>query len=221
MKMMNLHFLAVLASLLVSTKALPPHLSRFEVENEWATSKTIVDLAVATSDLSTLVAALKAGSLVSTLSGQGPFTVFAPSNEAFAKLPAGVLTRLLKPENKAQLVDVLTYHVVSGAAIHSTDLRKPSTTTVKTVEGDTLGVYRACSDRKCKRATRVFIDPKPGFNSSSGHRSNCSQYEAKVTSRDNDAANGVVHIIDGADAPQDHREPRRRHAGPLHARHRS
>ena len=75
---------------------------------------TIVDLALATPDLSTLVTALKAGGLVKTLSGQGPFTVFAPTNEAFAALPAGVLANLLKPENKAALDNILTYHVVAG-----------------------------------------------------------------------------------------------------------
>ena len=75
--------------------------------------KTVVDLALGNPDLSTLVTALKAAGLVDTLSGKGPFTVFAPTNEAFAALPAGVLTNLLKPENKAKLVDLLTYHVNS------------------------------------------------------------------------------------------------------------
>merc|ERR1711904_589334 len=83
-------------------------------------SKTIVDLAVATPELSTLVTALKAADLVKTLSSKGPFTVFAPSNKAFAALPKGVLANLLKPENKAQLVDLLTYHVASGV-VHIID----------------------------------------------------------------------------------------------------
>merc|ERR1719163_1204165 len=83
--------------------------------------KTIVDLAVATPDLSTLVTALQAGGLVPTLESPGPFTVFAPTNEAFAALPAGVVADLLKPENKKKLDAVLTYHVVSGS-VHAADL---------------------------------------------------------------------------------------------------
>merc|ERR1712028_141024 len=94
--------------------------------------KSIVDLAVATPDLSTLVTALKAAGLVDTLSGKGPFTVFAPTNEAFAALPAGTLANLLKPENKAQLVDLLTYHVVSGD-VHAKDITDMEM--IKTVEG--------------------------------------------------------------------------------------
>jgi uncharacterized surface protein with fasciclin (FAS1) repeats len=78
-------------------------------------NKTVADLAAATPDLSTFVTALRAAGLVSTLSGKGPFTVFAPTNEAFAALPAGVLVNLLRPENKAQLADLLKYHVVAGS----------------------------------------------------------------------------------------------------------
>merc|ERR1712166_96380 len=98
----------------------------------------IVDVAVATPDLSTLVTALKIGKLVKALSGPGPFTVFAPSNEAFNKLPASVLANLLKPENKAQLVDLLTYHVVAGAAVFSKDLKDMEM--VKTLEGSNVTV---------------------------------------------------------------------------------
>merc|ERR1711865_1192563 len=104
--------------------------------------KTIVDLAVATPDLSTLVAALKAGGLVDTLSGKGPFTVFAPTNEAFAALPAGTLANLLKPENKKQLVDLLTYHVASGD-VHAKDLMDMDM--LKTVEGKDVTVRIAGS----------------------------------------------------------------------------
>merc|ERR1719487_2433030 len=95
-------------------------------------SKTIVDLAVGTSDLSTLVTALKAASLVDTLSGKGPFTVFAPTNEAFAKLDKRVLNYLLEPCHVEELKKVLTYHVASGA-VKSTDL-KPFER-IKTLEG--------------------------------------------------------------------------------------
>ena len=134
--------------------------------------KTIVDLAVATPDLSTLVTALKAGGLVGTLSGQGPFTVFAPTNEAFTALPNGVLANLLKPENKAQLADVLTYHVVSGA-VFAKDLKDGER--IKTVEGKSLVVRLSGSD--------VFIN------------------SAKVTTPDVNASNGVVHIIDSVLLP--------------------
>merc|ERR1712210_418185 len=97
-------------------------------------SKNIVELAQGSSDLSTLVTALKAGSLVAALQGKGPFTVFAPSNAAFAKLPKATLGSLLEPKNKDKLVGILTYHVVSGAAVFSKDL-KP-TQNVKTLQGE-------------------------------------------------------------------------------------
>merc|ERR1712151_690161 len=99
----------------------------------------IVKLAESVKDLSTLVAAVVAGGLADTLSSPGPFTVFAPTNEAFAALPAGVLTRLMKPESKKELVDILTYHVLSGKVL-STDL-KPFQA-VKTVEGKPLHVTK-------------------------------------------------------------------------------
>merc|ERR1712007_379769 len=99
----------------------------------------IVELAQATTDLSTLVTAVVAGDLVDTLSSPGPFTVFAPTNEGFAALPAGTGESLLKPENKAQLVDILTYHVL-GSEVKSTDL-KPFQR-VPTVEGKNLHVFK-------------------------------------------------------------------------------
>ena len=86
-------------------------------------AKNIVELAAGTPDLSTLVTALKAGKLTDALSGKGPFTVFAPSNEAFAKLPKSVLDRLLDPNNIKELQDVLEYHVIAGAAVHKADLK--------------------------------------------------------------------------------------------------
>ena len=131
--------------------------------------KTIVDLAVATPDLSTLVTALKAGKLASTLSGRGPFTVFAPTNEAFANIPAATLSSLLDPENIKQLDDVLTYHVLVVAGdVHARDLKDGEK--LKTVEGKSLSVRLSGKD--------ILIN------------------SAKVTSADNDASNGVVHIID-------------------------
>merc|ERR1719353_634607 len=104
-------------------------------------SKNIVELAQGSEDLSTLVAALKAGDLVAALQGKGPFTVFAPFNAAFAKLPEATLASLLEPKNKNMLVDILTYHVVAGAAVYSKDL-KP-TQTVKTLNGQNVLVKKS------------------------------------------------------------------------------
>merc|ERR1712032_1790296 len=109
---------------IVDTVLIPP---------AWPT-KNIVQLALGTKTLSTLVTALKAGNLVTALQGKGPFTVFAPANAAFAKLPKATLASLLEPKNKNKLVDILTYHVVAGAAAYSKDL-KP-TQNVKTLQGD-------------------------------------------------------------------------------------
>lgn len=134
--------------------------------------KTIVDLAAATPDLSTLVTALKAGDLVDTLSGPGPFTVFAPTNEAFAALPKALLDYLLDPKHKAQLVDVLTYHVASGS-VHAKDLKDHER--IKTVEGKDVEAHIFDS--------KVFIN------------------EAQVTTADVDASNGVVHIINAVLIP--------------------
>ena len=131
-----------------------------------AQDKNIVELAIGTESLSTLVAAVKAGDLVETLSGKGPFTVFAPTNDAFAALPEGTLDMLLKPENKDKLVAVLTYHVV-GSKVMSSDLKDGMK--AKTVQGDKINV-----------------------DLSDGAKIN----EAKVVSADIKASNGVVHVID-------------------------
>jgi len=127
----------------------------------------IVELAEATPDLSTLVVALKAGSLVNALSGPGPFTVFAPTNEAFALLPASVLNYLLQPQNKRELVDILTYHVASGN-VSSTDLSDHED--VKTLQGSTV---------------EVFITPEKSVYIN----------QAQVIAANVEASNGVVHII--------------------------
>ena len=102
-------------------------------------SKDIVDNAVNASNVTTLVAAVKAAGLVETLKGPGPFTVFAPTNAAFAKLPAGTVDTLLKPENKSKLVDILTYHVVAGRYT-SADLTDGQI--LKTVEGKTIKITK-------------------------------------------------------------------------------
>lgn len=133
----------------------------------------IVDLAVSTEFLSTLVAAVKAGDLVGVLKSDGPFTVFAPTNEAFAKLPAGTVENLLKPENKAQLVAVLTYHVVPGKVM-SKDLKNGQK--AKTVQGSEITV--TLKDGK------AMID------------------NATVTAADIEASNGVVHVIDSVILPK-------------------
>lgn len=132
-----------------------------------AVEADIVDLAIQTEFLSTLVAAVKAGDLVDVLKGDGPFTVFAPTNEAFAKLPAGTVDNLLKPENKAQLVAVLTYHVVSGK-VYSKDLKDGMK--AKSVQGSDV--------------TITLKDGKAMVN------------DATVTTADIEASNGVVHVID-------------------------
>ena len=138
-----------------------------------ASAADIVDTAVQ-ANFNTLVAAVKAAGLVDTLKGPGPFTVFAPTDEAFAKLPAGTLENLLKPENKAQLVKILTYHVVSGKVMSDTLAGKM--TAVTTVEGEPLEIDG--------RSGGVMVD------------------NAKVVSADIAADNGVIHVIDTVVMPK-------------------
>lgn len=135
--------------------------------------KDIVDLAAGTEFLSTLVAAVKAGGLVDVLKGDGPFTVFAPTNEAFSKLPEGTLESLLKPENKAQLVKILTYHVIPGS-IKSSDLKNGME--VETVQGQKVKVMLAGGKAMINNAT--------------------------VTAADIEATNGMVHVIDTVILPE-------------------
>jgi uncharacterized surface protein with fasciclin (FAS1) repeats len=126
----------------------------------------IVDTAVAAGSFNTLVAAVKAAGLVETLKGAGPFTVFAPTNEAFAKLPAGTVEMLLKPENKDKLVKILTYHVVAGKVPASEVVKLKS---AKTVQG-----------------TNVKINAKNGLMINN----------ANVVKADIMTSNGIIHIID-------------------------
>ena len=152
----------------------------------YSQSKTsIVEFAVASKDHTTLVAALKAAGLVETLSGKGPFTVFAPTNDAFAKLPAGTVENLLKPENKATLSGILTYHVVPSALL-SKDVVKAvadagGTLAVKTVNGGTVNVT-------VENGSVFLTDAKGG--------------KAKVILADAVQSNGVIHVIDGVVLPQ-------------------
>lgn len=141
--------------------------------------KNIVQNAVNSKDHTTLVAAVKAAGLVETLEGAGPFTVFAPTNEAFEKLPAGTVDNLLKPENKDKLTTVLTYHVVPGR-IDSKDLMKmikkgDGKAILKTVEGGSLTA-------KMKGHNLWIIDENGG--------------KARVTIKDVYQSNGVIHVID-------------------------
>lgn len=137
-----------------------------------ASEMNIVETAQATPDLSTLVEAVVAADLVETLSGEGPFTVFAPTNEAFAKLPPAELQRLLKPANKDELAKILTYHVVAGDVM-SSDLTNGQK--VKTVEGQDLTITIAGDKVKVNDAT--------------------------VVQPDIETSNGVVHVIDGVLLP--------------------
>jgi uncharacterized surface protein with fasciclin (FAS1) repeats len=133
---------------------------------------TVVDVAAGDESFSTLVKAVNAAGLAGTLSGGGPFTVFAPVNDAFAALPAGTVDRLLAPENKAQLTSVLTYHVVPSKVL-SSDLRDGMT--VKTVQGQPLTV---------------------GIQGDAVTLTDASGNTASVVKADVEAGNGVVHVID-------------------------
>jgi len=132
----------------------------------------IVETAIGAESFKTLVTAVKAADLAKTLQGPGPFTVFAPSDEAFAKLPQGTVENLLKPENKGQLVAILTYHVVPGKVM-SKDLA--GKTVAKTVQGDEISV---------DATDGVKVD------------------NAKVVKADIEASNGVIHVIDTVIMPK-------------------
>src|SRR5580704_10767134 len=142
-------------------------------------TKNIVQNASAAKNLTTLVAAVKAAGLVETLEGPGPFTVFAPTNEAFEKLPAGTVDTLVKPENKGKLTAILTYHVVPGkisAGALAADIKKGGgQATLKTVNGETLTAS--------KEGDTISLTDASGNT-------------AKVTIADVNQSNGVIHVID-------------------------
>ncbi len=142
-------------------------------------TKNIVENAVASPDHTTLVAAVKAAGLVDTLSGPGPFTVFAPTNEAFAKLPAGTVDSLVKPENKDTLTKILTYHVVAGnmdsKAIAAAIRAGHGTATLTTVQGEPLTA-------KMMGRKLMLTDAKGGMST--------------VTIADVYQSNGVIHVVD-------------------------
>ncbi|RMB37096.1 putative surface protein with fasciclin (FAS1) repeats [Sphingomonas sp. PP-F2F-G114-C0414] len=148
-------------------------------------TQTIVDNASAAPNLSTLVAAVKAAGLVPTLSGPGPFTVFAPTNDAFGRLAPGMVDTLLKPENKASLTKVLTYHVVPGV-VTADDLRRRitaggGTATLTTVEGDPI--------------TATLVGAVITLTDVNGNKS-------YVETADVRQSNGIVHIVNGVIVPK-------------------
>jgi uncharacterized surface protein with fasciclin (FAS1) repeats len=135
----------------------------------FSAEKDIVDTAVGAGSFKTLVAAVKAAGLVDTLKGEGPFTVLAPTDEAFEKLPKGTVEMLLKPENKDKLVAILTYHVIPAKAM-AADVVKLDGKEVKTVEG---------------KKVKIEVDGKTVMINN-----------AKVTKTDIVCSNGVIHVID-------------------------
>jgi uncharacterized surface protein with fasciclin (FAS1) repeats len=154
----------VLASLSFSSAALANHHGE---------KKDIVDIAVENGSFNTLVAAAQAGGLVDTLKGEGPFTVFAPTDEAFAKLPAGTVNMLLMPENKDKLVSILTYHVVAGKVTAAEVVKLESATTVQGSD------------------VKIAVD-----------NGTVMINDSKVIMADVEASNGVIHVIDTVLMPQ-------------------
>ncbi|MFT5281665.1 MAG: putative surface protein with fasciclin (FAS1) repeats [Yoonia sp.] len=160
MKLLNIKslFIAIVATFAIATTA---H------ADDHGVKKDIVDVAAGNPDFSTLVAAIKAADLVDALKGDGPLTVFAPTNAAFAKLPAGTVEDLLKPENKDQLIAVLTYHVVAG----------------KVMAADVVKIDSAVS----LQGQSITVDVTYG---------KVKVNDANVVATDIKASNGVIHVID-------------------------
>ncbi|WP_037547618.1 fasciclin domain-containing protein [Stappia stellulata] len=152
---------------------------------EMYADKTIVENAVNSKDHTTLVAAVKAAGLVETLQGEGPFTVFAPTNEAFAELPAGTVETLLKPENKDQLTKILTCHVVAADAMSDA---------INKMIADDGGAHPVKTVGGCEFTARTK-DGKIMIEDGQGNM-------ATVTIADVDQSNGVIHVIDGVLLPK-------------------
>ncbi|MEY2586960.1 MAG: hypothetical protein RLY11_809 [Bacteroidota bacterium] len=170
MKIKNL-FLSILAVCVISTTV--------------NAQKTIVDIAVGSTDHTTLVAAVKAADLVATLQSAGPFTVFAPTNAAFGKLPAGTVESLVKPENKAVLTKILTYHVIAGnfnaSAVVKAINDGGGKAVLKTVSGGSITA-------SLKDGKVILTDEKGGV--------------ATVVAADLNASNGVIHVVDAVVLPK-------------------
>jgi len=160
--MLRRTFLSVTAAVMLATPTLAD-----------GHSKDIIDTAIGAGSFTTLVAAVQAADLVDTLKGDGPFTVFAPTDEAFAALPEGTVESLLLPENKDQLVSILTYHVVAG----------------KVMSGDIAGKQL---DVETVNGATAMIDAMSGVTISG----------ANVVQADIEASNGVIHVIDAVILPQ-------------------
>jgi uncharacterized surface protein with fasciclin (FAS1) repeats len=160
-------FTAALAASLALAAAVPAIAGHHGGAHDKMMKKDIVDTAVSAGSFKTLAAALQAAGLVDTLKGDGPFTVFAPTDDAFAKLPAGTVETLLKPENKDQLIAVLTYHVVAGEVTAEQVVKLDS---AKTVQGQSVAI--------ATDASGVMVDG------------------AHVVKADVMASNGVIHVID-------------------------
>jgi len=176
---------AALGALALTATAIAPAVAKDKMKSEMSSDKTvmvggapmypsknIIQNAVNSKDHTTLVAAVKAAGLVKTLEGPGPFTVFAPTNAAFGKLPQGTVETLVKPESKATLTKILTYHVVPGRLQASalTDGKK-----LKTVEGETLTVRNSGGQV-------MLVDAKGGMST--------------VTIPNVNQSNGVIHVVD-------------------------
>ncbi len=160
-------FLSLAAVLLIASPA-------------FAQDKTIVEIAAANGNFKTLVAAVKAADLAEVLSGEGPFTVLAPTDEAFAKLPAGTVETLLKPENKDKLATILKYHVIPG----------------KVMAKDVVGLSG-------KSVATAATDCKLGIKVADGKVMFSGKSSATVTKADIVASNGVIHVIDTVLLPND------------------
>ena len=162
-------FVKIVSALAFATFIISP-VSAFAVEN-------VVGVAVSSPDFSTLVTAVKSAGLVETLSGTGPFTVLAPTNEAFNKLPSGLLEKLVMPENKSALTKILTYHVIAGKNL-AVDVIKLDGKSVPTVNGNTITL-------KVVNGGVVIND------------------KVNITKTDLPASNGVIHVIDQVLVPSD------------------
>jgi uncharacterized surface protein with fasciclin (FAS1) repeats len=166
---MKMNRMIALAALLVATFTLP---CASAAKKQAEAKQDVVAVAAGAPNFKTLVTAIKAAGLVETLQGKGPFTVFAPTDEAFAKLPKGTVEELLKPENKAKLTAILTYHVVPGKVMAA----EVKTMQAKTVNGQELAIVVADG--------KVTVD------------------KANVTKTDIAATNGVIHVIDAVVLPK-------------------
>lgn len=156
-----------------------------KISNHDNLSKDVVDIAIASDAHTTLVAAVKAAGLVETLKGDGPFTIFAPTNEAFDKLPEGTVSNLIKPENKAQLIRILTYHVIAGN-FEAADVVKAATDNggsfeIATIQGGKLKVKIAEGDV-------WLVDENENYS--------------KIVATDLKGTNGVVHVVDTVVLPK-------------------